>query len=115
MYGEGKQREATCTNVRSNAMVRVNFTIRAGPAWELGPSPLIRTGDLCPAMGHIRIMMMIEYAKFRSRLNTVFYDNISSICRYFWKKGVYRQMRKEQILKGFLFRFKTRNPKHCIR
>lgn len=105
MYGEGKQREATCTNVRSNAMVRVNFTIRAGPECELGPSPLIRAGDLCPAMGHIRIMMMIKYAKFRSRLNTVFYDNISSICRYFWKKGCLQTNEEGRDLKRIHFSF----------
>ncbi|KAI8421120.1 hypothetical protein MSG28_008213 [Choristoneura fumiferana] len=39
LFGEGKHREETCTNLRSNSMVRVKFPIRTGPARELRPKP----------------------------------------------------------------------------
>ncbi|KAI8425451.1 hypothetical protein MSG28_007196 [Choristoneura fumiferana] len=39
LCGEGQHREETCTNLRSNSMVRVKFPIRTGPAWELWPKP----------------------------------------------------------------------------
>ncbi|KAI8433439.1 hypothetical protein MSG28_015475 [Choristoneura fumiferana] len=39
LYGEGKHREETCTNLQSNSMVCVKFPIRTGPAWELLPKP----------------------------------------------------------------------------
>ncbi|KAI8441856.1 hypothetical protein MSG28_005540 [Choristoneura fumiferana] len=51
LCGEGKHREETCTNLRSNSMVRVKFPIRTGPAWELRPKPSCSERRPVPSSG----------------------------------------------------------------
>ncbi|KAI8441452.1 hypothetical protein MSG28_015052 [Choristoneura fumiferana] len=51
LCGEGKHREETCTNLRSNSMVRVKFPIRTGPAWELWPKPSCTERRPVPSSG----------------------------------------------------------------
>ncbi|KAI8431677.1 hypothetical protein MSG28_016156 [Choristoneura fumiferana] len=51
LCGEGKHREETCTNLRSNSMVRVKFPIRTGPAWELWPKPSCSERRPVPSSG----------------------------------------------------------------
>ncbi|KAI8440877.1 hypothetical protein MSG28_009179 [Choristoneura fumiferana] len=48
--GEGKHREETCTNLRSNSMVCVKFPIRTG-AWELWPKPSCSERRPVPSSG----------------------------------------------------------------
>ncbi|KAI8438163.1 hypothetical protein MSG28_010785 [Choristoneura fumiferana] len=51
LCGEGKHREETCTNLRSNSMVCVKFPIRTGPAWELWPKPSCSERRPVPSSG----------------------------------------------------------------
>ncbi|KAI8426699.1 hypothetical protein MSG28_014405 [Choristoneura fumiferana] len=53
LCGEGKHREETCTDLRSNSMVRVKFPIRTGPAWELWPKPSCYERRPVPSSGTI--------------------------------------------------------------
>ncbi|KAI8441953.1 hypothetical protein MSG28_005625 [Choristoneura fumiferana] len=51
LCGERKHREETCTNLRSDSMVRAKFPIRTGPAWELWPKPSCSERRPVPSSG----------------------------------------------------------------
>ncbi|KAI8431204.1 hypothetical protein MSG28_001242 [Choristoneura fumiferana] len=51
LCGEGKHREETCINLRSDSMVRAKFPIRTGPAWELWPKPSCSERRPVPSSG----------------------------------------------------------------
>ncbi|KAI8441851.1 hypothetical protein MSG28_005535 [Choristoneura fumiferana] len=72
LCGEAKHREETCTNLRSDSMVRAKFPIRTGPAWELWPKPSCSERRPVPSSGTGVFQSLVEKhfpAPDRGRIN----------------------------------------------